>query len=319
MEMERWETSPMEQALAQLPQQIVNGLTLGSVYALLALGYSMVYGILKMLNFAHGDVFMVGAFAGWGVLYLFTRSGALAANPFAVLVVMTVAAVAATSILGGLIERFAYRPLRGSSRLAPLISALGVSIILENAAMLLTAGRTKAYQTEMLIPPTWTVRVGDATISATRLAIFVASVAIMLALDFAVSRTMLGKAMRATSEDPEAAEYMGIRTSGVIAATFIIGSGLAGIAGVMIGLYYMQVDFIMGFSAGLKAFTAAVLGGIGSIRGAMAGGIVLGLAESLGVLFVAPVYKDAIVFSVLIATLILKPAGILGEHAHEKV
>ncbi|MGE5587380.1 MAG: branched-chain amino acid ABC transporter permease [Clostridia bacterium] len=309
----------MEQALAQLPQQIVNGLTLGTVYALLALGYSMVYGILKMLNFAHGDVFMVGAFAGWGVLCLFTRGGALAANPFVVLILMTVAAVAATSVLGGLIERLAYRPLHGSSRLAPLISALGVSIILENAAMLLTAGRAKAYQTEMLIPPAWTVQLGGATISATRLAIFVASVAIMLALDFAVSRTMLGKAMRATSEDPEAAEYMGVRTSGVIAATFIIGSGLAGIAGVMIGLYYMQVDFIMGFSAGLKAFTAAVLGGIGSIRGAMAGGIVLGLAESLGVLFVAPVYKDAIVFLVLIATLILKPAGILGEHAHEKV
>ncbi|MDI7245935.1 MAG: branched-chain amino acid ABC transporter permease [Bacillota bacterium] len=309
----------MEQTLAQLPQQIVNGLTLGSVYALLALGYSMVYGILKMLNFAHGDVFMVGAFAGWGVLYLLTRGGALAANPLLVLLAMTLAAVAATSLLGGAIERLAYRPLRGSSRLAPLISALGVSIILENAAMLLTAGRAKAYQTEILIPPGWTVYAAGATISATRLAIIATSVAIMLALDFAVSRTMLGKAMRATSEDLEAAEYMGVRTTGVIATTFIIGSGLAGVAGVMIGLYYMQVDFIMGFSAGLKAFTAAVLGGIGSMRGAMAGGIVLGLAESLGMLFVAPVYKDAIVFSVLIVALILKPAGILGVQAREKV
>jgi len=309
----------MGQVLAQLPQQIVNGLTLGSVYALLALGYSMVYGILKMLNFAHGDVFMVGAFAGWGVLTLFTLNGTLSTNPLAVILLMLAAATAATSILGGLIERFAYRPLSGSSRLAPLISALGVSIILENAAMLLTAGRAKAYQTEALIPPSWTVYLGSTAISATRLAIIATSCVVMLALDFAVSRTMLGKAMRATSEDPEAAEYMGVRTSKVIAATFVIGSGLAGVAGVMIGLYYMQVDFIMGFSAGLKAFTAAVLGGIGSIRGAMAGGIVLGLAESLGVLFVAPVYKDAIVFTVLIATLILKPAGILGERVHDKV
>lgn len=309
----------MEQALAQLPQQVVNGLTLGSVYALLALGYSMVYGILKMLNFAHGDVFMVGAFAGWGVLHLLTPGGALAAHPLIVLLAMAMAAVVATSLLGGAIERFAYRPLRKSSRLAPLISALGVSIILENAAMLLTAGRAKAYQTELLIPQNWTVRAGGAIISATRLAIIGVSVALMFALDFAVSRTMLGKAMRATSQDREAAEYMGVRTTGVITATFVIGSALAGIAGVMIGLYYMQVDFVIGFSAGLKAFTAAVLGGIGSIRGAMVGGLVLGLAESLGVLFVAPVYKDAIVFAVLIASLILRPAGLLGEQVREKV
>ncbi len=304
--------------LAELPQQVVNGLTLGGVYALLALGYSMVYGILKMLNFAHGDVFMVGAFAGWGVLSLLAPGGSLAAHPLVVLVTMAAGAVAATSLLGATIERLAYRPLRKSSRLAPLISALGVSIILENVAMLLTAGRAKAYQTELLVPPDWAVQVGGATISATRIAIMGASVVLMLVLDFAVSRTMLGKAMRATSQDREAAEYMGVRTAGVIAATFVIGSALAGVAGVMIGLYYMQVDFVMGFSAGLKAFTAAVLGGIGSLRGAMAGGIVLGLAESLGVLFVAPVYKDAIVFGVLIAALILRPAGLLGEQVRER-
>ncbi|MCR4403302.1 MAG: branched-chain amino acid ABC transporter permease [Firmicutes bacterium] len=309
----------MEEMLAQLPQQVVNGLTLGSVYALLALGYSMVYGILKMLNFAHGDVLMVGAFTGWGILQLFAGSGSLTANPLIVVALMLVAAVASTGLLGGLIERFAYRPLRTSSRLAPLISALGVSIIIENVAMLLTGGRAKAYQTEMLIPPTWTIQAGGATVSATRLAIFASSIAIMLALDFAVSRTMLGKAMRAVSEDLDAAEYMGVRTSRVIAATFVMGSALAGVAGVMIGLYYMQVDFIMGFSAGLKAFTSAVLGGIGNVRGAMAGGIVLGLAESLGVLFVAPVYKDAIVFSVLIAALIAKPSGLLGERVRDRV
>lgn len=279
----------------------------------------MVYGILKMLNFAHGNVFMVGAFVGWGVLRLLTPQGVLVTNPLVALLAMALAAVVATSLLGGAIERFAYRPLRGSSRLAPLISALGVSIILENAAMLLTAGRAKAYHTELLIPPGWTVHVGGAFISATRLAIIGTSVALMFALDFAVSRTMLGKAMRATSQDREVAEYMGIRTTGVIAATFFIGSGLAGVAGVMIGLYYMQVDFVIGLSAGLKAFTAAVLGGIGNVRGAMVGGLVLGLAESLGVLFVAPVYKDAVVVAVLIGSLILKPAGLLGERAREKV
>ncbi|MEA4884186.1 MAG: branched-chain amino acid ABC transporter permease [Clostridia bacterium] len=308
----------MDQLLAQIPQQIVNGLTLGSVYALLALGYSMVYGILKMLNFAHGDVLMIGAFAGWGVLSLLTRGGAPIVSPILILLAMGAGAVAVTSLLGLAIERFAYRPLRGGSRLAPLISALGVSIVLENAAMLLTSARAKAYATELLIPQDWVIHFAGATVSATRLAMIGTSLLIMTMLDLIVSRTRFGCAMRATSQDAEAAEYMGIRTSMVISATFVLGSALAGLAGVMVGMYYMQVDFMIGFSAGLKAFTAAVLGGIGNFHGAMAGGLVLGLAESVGVLLAPPVYKDAIVFAVLILTLILKPAGLFGQESRTR-
>jgi len=301
----------MEQLIAQIPQQIVNGLTLGSVYALLALGYSMVYGVLKMLNFAHGDVFMVGAFAGWAVLALFERSGQIT-MPALVLLTMALGAVIVTAILGAVIERFAYRPLRGGSRLVTLISALGVSIILQNAAMLLTSGRAKTFATELLIPQDLVIQIAGATISATRLAMLGISMLTMVSLDAIVLKTKFGRAMRATSQDPEAAEYMGVNTSRVIAGTFILGSALAGLAGVMIGLYYTQVDYMIGFSAGMKAFTAAVLGGIGSFHGAVAGGLVLGLAESFGVLIAPPVYKDAIVFAVLIFTLILRPSGLYG-------
>ncbi|HPU62061.1 MAG TPA: branched-chain amino acid ABC transporter permease [Bacillota bacterium] len=309
----------MHGIFAQLPQQLINGLMLGSVYALLALGYSIVYGILRMLNFAHGDIFMVGSLIGWAVLQLFINGGAVLASPSLVLLLMVCGAVVVTSLLGGAIERFAYRPVQEGSRLTTLISALGASIVLQNIAMLMTQGRAKAYQTELIIPHDWAISAFGATVSATRLIIFCVSIGLMLAMDYAINHTMLGKAMRATSQDREAAEYMGIRTQQVIMAAFIIGSGLAGIAGVMIGLYYTQVDFMIGFSAGMKAFTAAVLGGIGNVRGAMAGGLVLGLAESLGVLFLAPVYKDVIVFSVLIAVLILRPQGILGKPVEEKV
>jgi len=302
----------MEQLISQIPQQIVNGITLGSVYALLALGYSMVYGVLRMLNFAHGDVFMVGAFTGWGVLMLFAKGGQVA-MPLLVLAAMVLGAIGATALLGAGIERFAYRPLRGGSRLVTLISALGVSIILQNAAMILTAGRAKTIPTELLIPQDMVIRFAGATISATRLAMVVVSVITMILLDAVVRKTKLGRAMRATSQDSEAAEYMGVNTSKVIAVTFIIGSALAGLAGVMIGLYYTQVDYMIGFSAGMKAFTAAVLGGIGSFRGAAAGGLLLGLAESFGVLIAPPVYKDAIVFAVLILTLILRPSGLYGK------
>ncbi len=306
------EVNGMEQLITQIPQQMVNGITLGSVYALLALGYSMVYGVLKMLNFAHGDVFMVGAFAGWTVLAFFQGSGHIS-MPVLILVTMALRAILATGVLGAVIERFAYRPLRGGSRLVTLISALGVSIILQNAAMLLTSGRAKTFATELLIPQDLVVHVAGATISATRLAMLGISVLTMVILDAVVLKTKFGRAMRATSQDAEAAEYMGVCTSKVIAITFILGSALAGLAGVMIGLYYTQVDYMIGFSAGMKAFTAAVLGGIGSFHGAVAGGLVLGLAESFGVLIAPPVYKDAIVFAVLIFTLILRPSGLYGR------
>ena len=242
----------------------------------------MVYGLLKMLNFAHGDVFMVGAFAGWAVLALFERSGQIT-MPALVLLTMALGAVIVTAILGAVIERFAYRPLRGGSRLVTLISALGVSIILQNAAMLLTSGRAKTFATELLIPQDLVIQIAGATISATRLAMLSISMLTMVILDAVVLKTKFGRAMRATRQDPEAAEYMGVNTSRVRAGTFILGSALAGLAGVMIGLYYTQVDYMIGFSAGMKAFTAAVLGGIGSFHGAVVGGILLGLAESFGV------------------------------------
>jgi len=307
----------VEQLLGQVPQQIVNGLTLGSVYALLALGYSMVYGVLKMLNFAHGSVFMAGAFAGWWALS--SLAAAAPGVPQLIAIAATVCAgIAATALLGAAIERFAYRPLRRGSRMAPLLSALGVSIVLDNAAMLLTSGRAKSYPPEMMMAHSWTATVAGASISASRIAMLATSVVVMLLLDRIVARTDFGRALRATSHDQEAAEYMGVSTTRVIAITFIIGSALAGLAGVMIGLYYTQVDFMIGFSAGLKAFTAAVLGGIGSFRGAMYGGLILGLAESIGVLLAPPVYKDAIVFSVLILALILRPSGILGRPSRSR-
>lgn len=304
---------------AQLQQQLVNGLTLGAVYGLIALGYSMVYGILEMLNFAHGDVFMIGSFVGWGVLTSFIMGGALTANPVLIIALMLLAAMAFSSVLGVGIERFAYRPLRRAPRLAPLISALAVSIFLQNVVMLTMGARAKAYDTHLLIPMKWQITIGSATISFVRILVVVIAVILMYGLDLFIRRSKLGKAMRATAQDREAASFMGIPVDRVISYTFLIGSALAGAGGVLVGLYYTQVDFFMGFAAGMKAFTAAVLGGIGNIRGAMLGGVILGLAEAFGVAFISPVYKDVIAFSLLIILLIFKPSGLLGEQVPDKV
>lgn len=309
----------MPELLLQLPQQLVNGLTLGSVYSLIALGYSMVYGTLEMLNFAHGDVFMAGAFAGWAVLTLFVRGEALIASPLIVLPVMLVAAMAFTAGLGYAIERLAYRPLRNSSRLTPLITALGVSITLQNIMALATSGRAKALASDLLIPPYLTLTYGPVTISFTRILIVAVALVCLAGLDYLVRRTPLGQAMRATAEDQLAASYLGVRPDAIISLTFTLGSALAGIGGVLVALYYTQVDFMMGFSAGLKAFTAAVLGGIGNLRGAMLGGMLLGLVESLAVGFVSPVYKDVLSFTILILVLIVKPTGLLGEQVPDKL
>lgn len=303
---------------AGLPQQLVNGLTLGGVYALIALGYSMVYGTLEMLNFAHGEVFMVGAFIGWGIMSLFLSNGVLSVGPVLALVLMMVAAMIGTGVLGAAIERLAYRPLRRAQRLAPLLTALGVSILLQNVFMLLTSGRAQVYDTQALIPADWTWTAGGVTLSFTRLLIIGVAVALMFGLERLIQGTRLGLFMRATAEDAETAALMGIRPNLVISATFIIGSALAGVGGVLVGLYYMQIDFMMGFSAGMKAFTAAVVGGIGNVRGAMLGGFLLGLVEALGVAFVSPVYKDALSFSVLILVLLARPTGLLGERVPDR-
>lgn len=294
---------------SQVPQQIVNGVTLGSVYGLIAIGYSMVYGTLGMLNFAHGDVFMVGAFGGWLAMGFFLP---FLSGP-ALLLPMLAAAGLVAAVAGVATERFAYRPLRRASRLAPLIAALGVSMFLQNAVMLATAGRAKTYLTAAIIPPEAGIGVGGAFVSFLRLGVVGVAGVLMLALEYAVRCTYTGKAMRAVAEDPEAAAWTGVSVNRVVVAAFLLGSLLAGVGGVMVGLLYSQIDFYMGFSAGMKAFTACVLGGIGNLHGAMVGGVVLGLLESLGVAFISPVYRDVIAFAVLILTLIMRPQGILGR------
>jgi branched-chain amino acid transport system permease protein len=304
--------------LKRLPQGLANGLTLGSAYALIALGYSMVYGILRALNFAHGDVFMVCSFVGWALIT--ALGGDSTPLPPAVNLLLTLAvSMGAGALLGVAIERAAYRPLRRSGRLAPLLSAIGVSIFLQNAVMLATQGRVRTFPTGWLTSGRGTLAFGSVTVPFTGALIIAASAVLTVGLQYVVRHTRAGQMMRATAEDVECASYMGIPVDRVIAFTFALGSALAGAAGVLVGLYYTQVDFLMGFSAGMKAFTAAVLGGIGTLPGAVLGGLVLGVAESLGTMLVAPVYKDAIAFAILILVLILRPGGILGDAGAEKV
>jgi branched-chain amino acid transport system permease protein len=298
----------------------VSGLTLGSVYALIALGYSMVYGILKLLNFAHGDVYMIGAFLGFFALNWL--GGPLRPNAASWIVVsfMFLVSMAGCGVLGVVIERFAYRPLRNAPRIAPLISALGVSFFLQNSALLLFGASFRDYDTFDLIGAK-TYNVGQVFFSVPQLLTVLAAVGLMVVLTLLVARTRIGKAMRATSFDREAAAMMGIDVDRVIAATFFIGSALAGAAGVMFGLVFGQIYHFMGFLAGLKGFTAAVIGGIGSIPGAMLGGLVVGLAESYatGYLPQGSTFKNLYVFSLLILVILLRPSGLLGRAAIQKV
>jgi branched-chain amino acid transport system permease protein len=299
-------------------QLTVNGVTLGSVYALIALGYSMVYGILKLLNFAHGDVYMVGAFVGFGVLTIF--GGPL--NPtlpvWLLVLVMFAVAMLATGGLGVLIERVAYRPLRDAPRIAPLISALGVSFFLQNSMLLLVGADFRSYNPFDLIGLEG-VDVGPVFISRIRIIVVAAAIALMIVLALLVARTRIGKAMRATSYDREAAMMMGIDTDRVIATTFFIGSALAGAAGVMFGLVFSQIFHFMGFLAGLKGFTAAVVGGIGSIPGAMLGGLLVGLTEAYATGYASGNWSDLIVFALLVLVMLLRPSGLLGTAAIQKV
>jgi branched-chain amino acid transport system permease protein len=309
----------MQAFLNQLPQQLVNGLTLGAVYALIALGYSMVYGILQLLNFAHGDVYMIGAFVGYGVLTALAPRSGLLAPAWAIIVIMLLAAMLVCGLLGVVIEWFAYRPLRGAPRIAPLISALGVSFFLQNAVLLTLSANYRTIRTEVLLPPSLGLDIGSARLSAVRLLVLVGAVVLMVALNTLVRRTRLGRAMRAVAIDREAAAMMGVDVDRVIVSTFFIGSALAGAAGVLVGLAFTQVWHFMGFTAGLKGFTAAVVGGIGNIPGAMLGGLLLGLTESLAVGFISPTYKDLIAFVVLILVLLVRPAGLLGARIQQKV
>jgi branched-chain amino acid transport system permease protein len=311
-------------------QLLVNGITLGSLYGLIAIGYSMVYGILKLLNFAHGDVYMIGAFAGYATLSLLggPLSPNIAIAPLIVL--MFLAAMLASGFLGVVIERFAYRPLRDAPRIAPLISALGVSFFLQNSALLLFGAQFRSYDSFVLgspnpeffepgplTDPIFTVN--SVNVQLIQVIVLATTVGLMVALTLLVAKTQTGKAMRATSYDREAAAMMGINTDRVIASTFFIGSVLAGAAGVMFGLLFSQVFHFMGFLAGLKGFTAAVVGGIGSIPGAMLGGLLVGLAEAFAGGYLGGRWADLTVFGILILVLLIRPTGLLGTRAIQKV
>jgi branched-chain amino acid transport system permease protein len=300
-------------------QQLVNGLTLGSVYALLALGYTIVYGILKLLNFAHGEVYMMGAFAGY---FLLTGLGGASdpALPVAlVLLLMLTVAMLGSGLLGVAIERFAYRPLRDSPRIAPLITALGMSFFLQSTALLLFGADIRNMETSAMISPATGIHWGPLDISLIRILVILSAVLMMVGLMLFVGRTKIGKAMRAVAYDREAAEMMGIDVNRTIVAAFFVGSMLAGAGGVMVGLVFDRVWHLMGFVAGLKAFTAAVVGGIGSIPGAMLGGMLIGLAEAFTAGYISSTFQNLIVFGLLIAVMLVRPTGLLGKPEIEKV
>ena len=303
-------------------QQLINGLVLGAIYALVALGYTMVYGILGLINFAHGEVVMIGAMVALSVIQLLVGSGVALPGPLIVALGLLVA-IPACMLLGFSIERVAYRPLRNAPRLTPLITAIGMSIVLQNVAMIIWGRQYISFPA--LIPAT-THQVGGATITELQIFIVLLAAAIMAGLLYLVDRTRLGRAMRATSQNPEIAGLMGVNINTVISITFVIGSALAAVAGVMVSAYYGIGHYFMGFMLGLKAFTAAVLGGIGNIGGAMLGGLLLGVIESLGAGYIGPLtggflgshYQDVFAFLVLILVLVFRPSGLLGERVAER-
>ena len=300
-------------------RQTVNGLTLGSVYALLAIGYSMVYGILKLLNFAHGEVYMFGAFAGYGVLTLLGGAASPVMPVWLLIVLMFMGAVVVSSLVGVTMERFAYRPLRNSSRIAPLISAIGVSFFLQASALYLFTAGFRSYDAPNLIAFSTGITIGGVRVWLVRVIVIVLAALLMVALTLWVHRTRTGKAVRAVSFDREAAAMMGIDVNRVIVVTFLIGSALAGIGGVMSGLVFGRIFHFMGFAAGLKAFTAAVVGGIGSIPGAMLGGILIGMSEAYTTAYLTSTFQNLIVFGLLIVVLLVRPSGLLGKPELVKV
>lgn len=291
----------------ELIQQLINGISLGSIYALIALGYTMVYGIVKLINFAHGDIFMIGAFIGF---YSIT---VLNMDFFpALLLSMVVCA-----IFGVLIERIAYKPLRNATRIAALITAIGVSLLIENGMIYFRGAQPVAYPRDVL--PDKSLEIFGVSISSQSLFILGISVVLMIILQFIVHKTKIGKAMRAVSLDADAARLMGINVDNTISATFAIGSALAGAAGVIFGIYYIKIEPLMGIIPGLKAFIAAVLGGIGIIPGAMVGGLLLGVIEAFVSALGFSLWRDGVAFIILILILIFRPTGIFGKNTKEKV
>jgi branched-chain amino acid transport system permease protein len=300
-------------------QELVNGVATGALYSLVALGFSMVYGVLKLLNFAHGDLYMVGAFTGYFVIQWFGGPAGLGIPVPLLLIIMFVLAAGLVGGMGVAIERFAYRPLRDAPRIAPLITAIGISFFLENSVLLLFGGQTRVYNTPDFISLSSGISIGPVTIDSVQIMVLVTGAALMVGLRLLVNKTGLGRQMRAVAADREAAEMLGINVNLTIAATFFLGSALAGVAGVMAGLMFNQVTNLIGFIVGLKAFTAAVVGGIGSIPGAMLGGLLIGIAESMITGYVSSTYTNLIVFGILIAVMLARPSGLLGRAQLQKV
>jgi branched-chain amino acid transport system permease protein len=304
--------------MAYFLQQLINGLTLGSIYGLIAIGYTMVYGIVGMINFAHGEIYMIGAFVALIAFALLAQIGVTSVA--AALLIVLVVTMIFTSAYGWSVERIAYRPLRRSFRLAPLISAIGMSIFLQNMVQVLQGARVKTLPPMIRGGFTLMEEGGFAvTLSTLQIVIIVTTTVLMVGFALVIDRTPLGRAQRACEQDRLMAELVGVNTDRAISITFVIGAALAAVAGVMVVLYYGVVDFFIGFTAGLKAFTAAVLGGIGSIPGAMLGGLIIGLTESLWAAYLPAAYKDVAAFALLILILIFRPTGLLGRPEVEKV
>lgn len=298
-------------------QQLVNGLSIGSVYALIALGYTMVYGVLKLINFAHSEVFMMGAFTSYYAAHFlgFDASQPAEFGVLRALLVLLTAAIAC-ALLGVTIERFAYRPLRGARRLAPLITAIGVSILLQNVGIILFGANPRPFP---MIVPEARYEIGGVVVTNIKLLIFAVSAALMVGLHLFVRHTWTGKAMRAVSVNLGAAKLMGISADRTIAFTFVVGSALAAAGGILFGLDQAKIEPLMGVLIGIKAFVAAVLGGIGNIMGAAAGGLLIGVAEQLTAGYLSADYRDAITFAILIGVLLVRPEGLFGSAKIEKV
>ena len=299
-------------------QQLINGVTLGAIYGLIAIGYTMVYGIIGMINFAHGDIFMIGAFVGL-ITFLILGLAGITWVPLALLIVLVVAMLL-TSVYGWTVERLAYRPLRGSHRLAPLISAIGMSIFLQNYVQLLQGARVRPMPPVIQGGVTLMETDGFAVqLSYVQVLIVVTTVALMTIFALIIARTSLGRAQRACEQDRTMAALLGINVDRTISLTFVTGAGLAAVAGILFLVYYGVIDFYIGFLAGIKAFTAAVLGGIGSLPGAMLGGLLIGLIETFWSAYFTIEYKDVAAFSILVLVLIFRPTGLLGRPEVEKV
>jgi branched-chain amino acid transport system permease protein len=300
-------------------QELVNGITTGALYSLVALGFSMVYGVLKLLNFAHGDLYMIGAYVGFFVIQWFGGAANVGIPVPLLLAIMFLLAAGVSGGLGVAIERFAYRPLRDAPRIAPLITAIGISFFLENAVLLLFGAQYRIYNTPEFISLSSGIRIGSVTIDTVQIMVVVLGVALMAGLRLLVNRTKWGKQVRAVAADREAAEMLGINVNFTISMTFFLGSALAGVAGVMGGLLFNQVTNTIGFIVGLKAFTAAVVGGIGSLPGAMLGGLLIGLAESFTIGYISSTYSNLLVFALLITVMLVRPSGLLGQAQLQKV